>query len=104
MCVCVCVKNSCGRCTVWFLRKVSLVFNTYDTHDTQKKMPPAKRARAPALQPQDEDEEDEEDNGLHPDVVVALTQRASRAARSPAPSTTAQMQAWKRSTDLAEEL
>ena len=68
-------------------------------------MPPpaSKRARAPVTLQQDEDEEDEED-GLHPDVVVALTQRASRAARSPAPSTSAQMAAWQRSTDLAEEL
>jgi hypothetical protein len=25
---------------VWFLRKVFLVFNTYDTHDTQKRCHP----------------------------------------------------------------
>jgi len=69
------------------------------------KMEHAKRARAATIpnHPDDEDEEEEEE-GLHPDVVVALTQRASRAARSPAPSSTAQVAAWKRSTDLAEEL
>ena len=79
------------------------MYLTSDTHDAHK-MPPAKRARASVIQPEDPEDEDEEEEGLHPDVVVALTQRASRAARSPAPSTSAQILAWKRSTDLAGEL
>ena len=51
-------------------------------------------------EPEDDDDEDVDDD----DVVVASSQRASRAARSPAPTDAAQTAAWREVAELATRL
>ena len=54
-----------------------------------------------ALKREQEPDDDEDEDGDDDDVVVASSQRASRAARSPAPTEAAQTAAWKQIAELA---
>ena len=56
-----------------------------------------------ALKREHEPDDYEDEDGDDDDVVVASSQRASRAARSPAPTEAAQTAAWKQIAELATQ-